>query len=194
MNLAQLSSIKTRLGLEQTDTDDDAILGGMLAHCSARFERECNRTFERQEDCTEEFEGHSSELRPSRYPVESVGGFHLKSNETDGFQELSGVSYLLRRKCVISLPQPLGSEDQVLQVTYTGGYVLPGTEPEDGQTALPDDIREACVEQVVYWYQRKNQLGLTSVSGEGGSIQNFSSLDLLPHVKAVLKKHERIVF
>ena len=40
-------------------------------------------------------------------------------------------------------------------MTLTGGYVLPGTTPSAGQTALPDDLEQAAVEQVAYWFQKQ---------------------------------------
>jgi len=40
-------------------------------------------------------------------------------------------------------------------VTYTAGYVLPGDTPAAGQTALPDDLEQAAVEQVAYWFQKQ---------------------------------------
>jgi hypothetical protein len=191
--LTQLATIKARLRLEIADTDDDILLSNFLAHASGRFEKECNRRFERMVDCKEEFGGNERELRPSRCPVESVTSLELKTTETEGWVLQSVADYLIRRGCVISLSGALGSERSQVRLTYTGGYVPPGTEVGEGQTALPAELEQACVEQVVYWFQRKDQLGLTSITGEGGSIQNFSSLDLLPHVKAVLKRYERIM-
>jgi hypothetical protein len=192
--LTELATIKARLGLENADTDEDVLLSNFLAHASGRFEKECNRLFERTVDFQEEFGGNETELRPSRCPVESVSAFALKTTESEGWIVQTGVDCLIRRGCVISLASGrLGSERTQLRVTYTGGYVMPGTPADAGQTALPAELEQACVEQVTYWYQRRTQLGLTSISGEGGSIQNFSSLDLLPHVKAVLKRYERIL-
>jgi hypothetical protein len=54
-------------------------------------------------------------------------------------------------------------------------------------------LEQACVEQVVYWYQRRTQLGLVSISSEGGLgvVQQFQSSDLLPQVSAMIKKYER---
>ncbi len=49
----------------------------------------------------------------------------------------------------------------------------------------------ACVEQVAYWYQRRSQLGLASVSNESGVVQQFQSSALLPQVRAVLKRYVR---
>ena len=77
-------------------------------------------------------------------------------------------------------------------MTYTGGYILPGVAPTGNQVPLPDELELACVEQVAYWYQRRSQLGLVSVTAEGGgTVQQFQSSDLLPQVRAVLKRYER---
>ena len=53
-------------------------------------------------------------------------------------------------------------------------------------------LAQACVEQCAYWYQRRNDLGITSVGGTSGSIANPDKpLALLPMVLAVLRKYER---
>jgi hypothetical protein len=64
----------------------------------------------------------------------------------------------VRRACVISLLTPLGIASQQARVTYTGGYVLPGATPGAGQTALPAELEQACVEQAAYWYQNRHRL------------------------------------
>ncbi len=97
------------------------------------------------------------------------------------------------QKTVIELAQPLGTSRQLGRVTYTGGYILPGTSPTGNQIALPDDLEQVCIEQVAYWYQRRSQLGLSSVSNGDTTVQQFVSSDLLPQVQAVLSHYERWV-
>ena len=189
MLLAQLTTVKTRLGI--TDTTDDTLLTNFIESASARFDAECHRSLERAVNAVEEFSGDVTEIRVARYPIESVSQFHLKSNETDGWQLQSDMDYLLRRGCVISLAGALGSQRQQCKVTYTGGYVLPGTTPGAGQTALPDDLEHACVEQVAYWYQNRHRLGLLSVPADGRTFYQLAKIDLLPQVEAVLKRYER---
>jgi len=196
--LTQLTTLKARLGIGEDDVADDALLTNLLKLVSARFERECNRIFGRSDSVTEEFAGDETELRVSYYPIdakgESSGGvtkFELKTDEATGWETESGVEYLIRRDCVVSLPAPLGTWREQLRITYSGGYVLPGDTAAAGETVLPDDIEQAAVEQAAYLYQNKDRLGLTSISAEGGSIQQFAQLDLLPPVKAVLIKYAR---
>src|SRR2546421_617317 len=91
---------------------------------------------------------------------------------------------------VIELQFPLGSWKQLARVTYTGGYILPGSTPTGNQLALPNDLEQACVEQASYWYQRRSQLGLLSITSGDSTVQHFQSSDLLPQVQAVLTHYE----
>src|SRR3954447_25250780 len=192
--LTQLSTIKTRLRLNSFDVDDDAFLTGLIAHASGRFARECNRVFDRAADAIFEFRADQMDIIPDRYPIELVSGFELKSNETDGWIAQPNIVYLVGPgNCLIELASPLGSSRQKARITYTGGYVLPGGSVDAGQTALPDELEQSCLDQVVCWYENRNRLGLVSTTGEGGSVQQLKSLDLLPHVAAVLRKYERWV-
>ena len=82
---------------------------------------------------------------------------------------------------------------QSSRFTYTGGYVLPGTSPGAGQTALPDDLEQAAVEQVPYWFRNRDNTGLLRTWPHDGTYQAFLQADLLLEVRAVLKKYERLV-
>lgn len=189
--LTQLSTIKSRLGI--ADAVDDTLLTNFIKFASGRFDRECNRRFARASGVTEEFGGDDAELPLGRLPVEAVSAFHLKSNEAEGWVEQTSVSFILRDACVVSLPAPLGGRHQQLRVTYTGGYVLPGTTPGAGQTALPDEVEQACVEQVALWYQRRHHLGLASVPTAERTFYKLAEIDLLPQVEAILRKYKRFL-
>src|SRR6266550_3145804 len=150
--LTQLSTVKTRLALLVTDYDD--LLTNAIKAVSDRFDKETNRSLARTTAATHEFDATDTEVSPPCYPIESVTKFETKSNETDGWTEQTGVSYLVRRQCVVSLSSPLDTRPSALaRLTYSAGYVLPGTSPGAGQTALPDDLEQAAVEQVAYWLQ-----------------------------------------
>src|SRR2546422_787533 len=192
--LTQLSTVKSRLPLTVTDYDD--ILTSAIKAISARFDKETNRTLSRTTGMTDEFSADQTEILASCYPIESVTKFELKTNETDGWSEQTGVTYLLRRQCVISLPSPLYLLRSlcVARVTYTGGYVLPGDTPAAGQTALPDDLEQAAVEQVAYWFRNRDGTGLLRSWPHDGTYEAFLQSDLLLEVRAVLKKYSRYRF
>jgi hypothetical protein len=190
--LTQLATIKARLGVEPFDTTDDNLLSNLLRHVSARFAAECNRVFDYGADLKYEFRADESSILVDRPPIESVSQFELKSSESEGWILQPDIDYLLSpRRALIELLVPLGCPSQLGRVTYTGGYILPGASPTGKQSPLPDDVEQACVEQVAYWYQRRSQLGLVSVSSDVGVIQRFQSSDLLPQVRAVLRHFER---
>src|SRR5262245_11115754 len=106
--LTQLSTLKTRLGILESDTTNDALLANAIKAVSARFDAECNRTFARTENAVYEFAAEALEISCPCQPVESVARFELKTVEAAGWVEQTGVDYLLRRGCVISLAAPLG--------------------------------------------------------------------------------------
>lgn len=197
--LTQLSTLKTRLAIDQFDLQYDAILTDAIKAVSARFDKECTRTLARTVGLAEEFSADETEIQAACYPIESVTKFELKSNETEGWIEQTNVDFLIRRACVISLAFPFASLNYQLstinlrqaRVTYTGGYVMPGTTPDVGQTALPDDLEQAAVEQAAYWFQNRDKLGLVRNRPDKGTYQQFAQLDLLLNVKAVLQRHER---
>lgn len=191
--LCQLTDLKTRLKIVDSDVVDDAILEAFIAAVSGRFARECNRNFDYAASATYEFRGDAMDVVVDRYPIITVASFELKTREVDGFVGQTGIEYVVNStRNIIELAAPLGTSREIGSVTYQGGYILPGTTPTTGQTALPDEIEQAAIEQCAYLYQNKERLGLGSVSGDGAAISKATAnLDLLPEVRAVLNKHER---
>src|SRR2546427_13240357 len=91
---------------------------------------------------------HDTEILPLCYPIESVTKFELKETESSGWVEQTNIDFLIRRNCTISLLTQLSttnSQPSEARITYTGGYVMPGTTPGAGQTPLPDDLEQAAV-------------------------------------------------
>lgn len=195
--LTQLQTLKDRLKI--TDVIDDDYLNRLISQCSDAFERYCNRKFARVEADTQEFRGNELECIVARYPVELVIGFELKSDEDTGWEDVADPSYVVRFDCIVSLADALGSDQDQARVIFTGGYVLPGTTPGDGQTALPADLEAACVEQCSFWYRNKALVGVSSASGGGSSVSFdpksvVTPLALLPVAIATLEKYRRIQF
>src|SRR5215510_10463777 len=91
--LTQLSTVKSRLGIEEFDVQYDGILTNAIRAVSARFDKECNRTLARTVDAVEEFDTEEREIGVACYPIETVSKFELKSNEAEGWVEQSGVEF-----------------------------------------------------------------------------------------------------
>jgi hypothetical protein len=190
--ITQLPTVKARLAIPDADTTNDAHLTAAIKAVTARFDKETNRTLARTVGFQQEFDPIDTQLLPTCYPIESVTKWETKSSESEGWLEQPAPGYLVRQSCVISLSSALGCRPSSLaRLTYTGGYVLPGTTPGPGQTPLPDDIERAAVEQVAYWFTNKSNIGLRISWPSGGTYQQFAAPDLLPSVQAVLGAHKR---
>jgi hypothetical protein len=200
--LTTLSTLKTRLAIDQADPQHDVVLTNALRALSARFDKETNRTLARTENATFEFDPRDTELSPPCYPIESVTKFETKTSEASGWQEVAPApDFLLRSSCIISLGAPLNPQlsplsPQLARVTYSGGYLLPG----DGSQLstlnfqLPSDLEQAAVEQIAYWFQNRDRLGLKTFWPSGDAYRQFAALDLLAPVQAVLSHHRRLLF
>src|SRR5207248_4804941 len=73
--LTQLSTIKSRLGLDPFDTADDLLLTSLLKHVSARFAAECNRIFDYGAGLTYEFRADQLNILVDHPPIELVSLF-----------------------------------------------------------------------------------------------------------------------
>ena len=189
--LTQLTTVKARLGIPDTDTQYDALLTNFISAASAQFDRECRRTFAHNGSALQEFDANDTEIRVATYPVESVTKFELKTSEADGWVVQSDIDYILRRGGVISLATPVGRAGELGRVTYAGGYVLPGTTPGPGQVSLPSDLEQAAVEQVSFWHQNRDRLGINRIWEYHATYRQLLDVDLLRNVRTVLRKYER---
>ena len=192
--LTQLSTLKIRLGIAEADTTQDPLLLNLTAACTAYFDQECRRRLARAVNVTEEFSANLQEICPASYPIETVTKFELKISETDGWMEQSDASFVIRFGCIISLATPLGEANQLARVTYTGGYVLPGTLPATGQEGLPADLEQAVVEQVAAWFLNRDKTGLLRNWPTNGTFQVLSQEPVLPWVRQVIRTHQRWSF
>ena len=196
--LTQLATVKSRLEILPSDVSHDDLLTRAIQTIGVRFDRECNRTLARTVGAVQEFPATDTEIIPSCYPIETLIRFELKRTEAEGWVEQTGVSHLVRQACVISLTAPLSYipaiaaiEPQLARVTYTGGYVMPGTAAGAGQTALPADLESAAVEQVAAWFQQRDKIGLIRYWPSGGTFLVFDQSPLLPQVSAILRHYQR---
>jgi len=109
-------------------------------------------------------------------------------------------AFAIHLLCYLIIPTPassalltqlsaLTSQPSIARITYTGGYVMPGTAPGPGQTPLPDDLEQAAVEQVAFWFQKRDKLGLRTTWPSSGEYKQFADLDLLRSVSTTLAQH-----
>jgi hypothetical protein len=194
--LTTLPTLKLRLALAPADTTFDALLTTAINAVSARFDRETNRTLARTENATHEFDPGDTEILVPCYPIESVAKFELKTSESEGWLEQTDVEYLIRHSCIISLPSPISyllspTARASARVTYTDGYVPPGSTLPAPSSPLPADLESAAIEQAAHWFQTRDYLGLKTHWLSGGIYLMFTQEPLLPAVSTTLKQYER---
>jgi hypothetical protein len=196
--LTQLTTVKSRLALDALDPTYDALLSSAIAAFSSRFDLETNRTLARTVNAQFEFPAEDSEVSVPCFPIESVTRFERKISETEGWLEQAEVEYLIRKGCLISLATSFAkvssswnSPPALVRVTYTGGYLLPGSAAVPGATPLPADLSQAVVEQVAFWFQTRNELGIVRQWPRGGDYKQLVDSDLLPSVRETLGKYKR---
>lgn len=197
--LCTLTDVRNRVGIETAETTDDDSIRDIIRGVSGQFDMHCNRSLLlNSSDVTELYDGSRKRIKTDRYPIVSITSLKesvdydftnataltadtdYHSNDEEGTLYKMGGSFV--------------GKDESVQLIYKGGYVGPNGTASGGETALPDDIREAAILQAVFTYQRRGDVGLTSVSADGVSISKFSSMALLPIVKQTLNKYKRRVF
>src|SRR5947207_13369348 len=99
--LAQLLTLKARLGLEAFDPTDDAGLNNLIKMVSARFAAECNRIFDYGAGVMFEFRGDEMNIMVDPPAIEHVSKFESKASEGKGWVELPNIDYFLSPKKVV---------------------------------------------------------------------------------------------
>lgn len=189
LSLAALEDIETFLGV--IDETDQPFIEMLLEQFASRAETECDRHFMRKVNEVEYFspDGNSTRLSLRRYPVESV--LEVAEDVTGMFT--NAYTYdptlfgIIANEGIIKLRTDCWlAGEQSIRVTYTGGLAR-----DCG--GVPMDLRFACIRQVVFWFQRRKNIGLVSVTvARGGKEVLMPDLDLLPDVAKVLANYRKV--
>jgi hypothetical protein len=86
-------------------------------------------------DTTHEFCADEIEIPVPCYPIETVTGFQVKANEAEGWMPRTGVDYVIRRGCVVSLAVPLSPHPP---------YTVPSVARAWSRTASPYGVELCC--------------------------------------------------
>jgi hypothetical protein len=191
MDLTSLTRVKALL--EQTETDWDDLITGLVGAVSQRCASYCNRDFARRER-VEYHDGGGQYLFFKGLPVATVASIHGSDTwEWDENNLVPAADYQLLPAGLVAYRYgawPYGPK--ALKVTYTGGYdaIFEGDgSPPEGYNPPPDDLEMAARTQAAYDFRRRKDIGLESVSFPDGSIQKVNSGEFLPSVKAVLNRY-----
>jgi len=196
VRICTLADVKDRLGI--TDTEHDGTINRIIAGLESVFNSKTNRQLIiNAADVTEYHTGESQHINTTRYPIASITSikeaYDYDFDSADALVANSGYRIISGGKNGIiyrMYNKWLKNEDGI-QVVYRGGYAPAGQAPGAGETALPDDLREAAIEQASFIFKRRDDIGLSSTSHDGGSINKFSAMKLLPMVSEILDRYRR---
>jgi len=196
--LCTIADIKARLGISDK-TEFDAVLTQIAAGFTARADQFCGRTLlASAADVTEYYTGKCEYLRLVSYPIIAITSIKeaWDYNFDDAAALIANTDYRIldagKTGLIARLYGDWCNQPDGIQVIARGGYCAAGVTPAAGEHALPDDLRDAAICQCSFVFKRKDDLGLSGVSFNGGSFNKFESLKLLPEVEAVLRSYIRL--
>jgi len=192
--ICTLADVKGRLGI--TGTDYDVVLNRIILGIENIFDNYTRRKLiQVAADVTEYYAGCGQYLQLDRYPVIAITSvkqaLDFAFDSADALLADENYRLLGTTGIIYRLYQDWYSLPDSIQVICRGGYCPAAQAPGTGETALPAELREAAIEQSCFLFKRKDDLGLSSVSAEGGSISKFSAMKLLPLVTDILDSYKK---
>lgn len=166
--LTILETVKLHLGIAADDTAKDDRLIFLINGFSAFIESYTGRKFVKG-TFTEKLDGNGcSKVYLQTMPVLSVS--EIKQNGS----VVSAGDYLVygEEGSVLSKNGVWPEGNQNIEITFTGGYVLPKDETEDNPRTLPFDIEIACVKGVGKLFNKTELEGVKN-SNSGSMSANF---------------------
>ncbi len=177
------------------DADWDEAVAALGKSVARKFDRHCNRVFERDTAAVDIFTARASAWVLRRFPVETLASVELR--DADGTLEDQDTSewQLDSGSGLLQSPGLAGTPMQQIRVSYTGGYWL---DQRDGSampaeaTELPDDVLEAWIAQCQHEAESRGIFEALSLrSQKDENTPRTSGLGLLDDVAAMLRTYRR---
>jgi len=193
--ICTLADVKDRLGLGD---DFDTVITRIITSIEGIFNSYTKRKLIiTEEDVTEYYSPEGNYLQLNRWPVIDITSLKQaldydfdnadEFDEDDGYRLVnSGANGII----YFPIYRPIEIPDSI-QAIYRGGFCSAGQSPAEGEFTMPADLREAAILQSTFIFKRRDDIGLSGVSSQGGSISKFSDMELLPMVKVILDGYRR---
>lgn len=191
MDLTTQARVKAlmQLGGVKLGGELDSGIALLITSYSASVEKHLNRWTEKAARTeTFDLDPYATRLWLPAFPVDTGEDFMVEHDDDELTED---DDYKLdATRGVLTLDRRFTPGAQIISVTYTAGMA----EDTDAFVAAYPDVAQALDEQIVHFLQRRDSMGSTSVSIEGGSIAFQGAVDWLPHVKNKLEPHARRVY
>ena len=177
-----LEEVKGFMGMTGSVSETDDFLESLIDRVSTLFESYMGRKILSRE-YTEYHNGRGlSVLFPEQPYITTISGVW----DDEGWSwasssEIDSTEYRVSFNNYITLKDTiLGDFAQNIKIIYTAGF-----------SAVPDDLKHACITEIVRAYKNRNQVDIVSRTLADGSV-NFSAKDLLPLTKLTLDSYRNI--
>lgn len=168
MALTTLEKVKAYLEIAADDTGRDEVLTRLITSAQATIENYCRRKFEAA-DYEENFDGPARRIFPKQYPVISVSSLVYGDNDTaiEDYKNRGTHIDLIYNYCDID-------------ISYRAGY-----------ESVPDDLEQACIMLVDYYYKTDIANYSRVFADTGGLISR--PVNMPGHVKVLLEAYRKVL-
>ena len=189
MDLTTAARVKERLGLTASDTSEDAIIASLITRVSAEAEVLMNRHAESTSRTVQLTVDDWQTLSLPGYPITSVTSIHNDADRNFGAETLIATSdyYVESASGLIFFEVGLVRGPGVMQVIYTGGM----SDSTANFIAAFPDIAEAVDQRVSQLWQRRSEVGVSSVATGQGSV-SAQTVDWIPDALRVIDSYRRL--
>lgn len=191
-SLITAAQLKTYLGPEYSGSANDSLFELLIDSVSEMFNGHVGRTLAKTTYTDAYLDGNGQvSLVLQNFPIISITSIHedgvLLTEGADGDYVVDYASGIVHR---------IGGRwlrgRKTLKITYAAGYVVQGAVPGTGETALPADVKLACMIQAAREWKKTqgSEWGETSRSFPDGSTSRVER-GLLKEVEEILQKYRR---
>jgi hypothetical protein len=166
----------------------DALLDGLIRAVSQRIETAANRKLF-SATYIELHNGGAVKIFVKNPPITSITSIvHAPDYDFANGMTLSASEYVLdpsdRRNAIFCRYGEFPAGEESLKVTYVGGY----TGADVVGSTLPDLLKNAATQQVVFMFKNRKTIGLDGTQVGDGLIQKVSQRWFVPEVHDVIKQ------
>ena len=189
MKFVSLDNVKKSLDLSDAQFDNDDVLNRMIESTTKRFQTYMGRDLAIGSH-TEYFNGGSDVFVLKNMPVTVVTSIHHSLDMPrvyDASTLVDSDDYDLTQSngFLTMLTGELSSGFKSVQILYDGGYAVSNS----NIIAVPDPLKQATLDQMMFFFQRRKSIGQTTQTFGDGSTTSDQQWDLLPGVKKVLNNY-----
>lgn len=168
--------------LEDQSSKRNDIYHTLINAVSTMIESYCDRTFASTEH-TEYYDGNGDYvLITDHYPITEIDSIYDDAYWSWASSDLiDSDDYRIKDDNTIVSQVKFATGVQNIKITYTAGY---------SSSTMPEDLKYACMQQVAYELDRKDDKNLIQKTLPDGSV-TYHEYTLTPAVRAILNKYKR---